>query len=110
MGRLDYGEVIEKIIQQHARAQSEKDLERVQIVFDRENHRYLLLYVGWQNEERIHGCPIHINIKDGKIWIEQDFTEEGLANQLVELGVPKTDIVLGFRSPHVRQFTEFAVA
>lgn len=110
MGRLDYGEVIEKIIQQHARDQSEKDLERVQIVFDKEHHRYLLLYVGWQNEERIHGCPIHINIKDGKIWIEQDFTEEGLANQLVELGVPKTDIVLGFRAPYVRQFTEFAVA
>ncbi|MEY2911250.1 MAG: hypothetical protein RLZZ184_559, partial [Cyanobacteriota bacterium] len=26
----------------------------------------------------------------------------------VELGVPKSDIVLGFRSPYVRQFTGFA--
>lgn len=110
MDRLDYREIIEKIIQQHAREQSEKDLEKVQVVFDTERDRYLLLYVGWQDEERIHGCPIHIDIKDGKIWIQQDFTEEGLANQLLELGVPKTDIVLGFRAPYVRQFTGFSVA
>jgi XisI protein len=96
MDRLDYREAVEKIIQQHANEQSEKDLDKVQVVFDRERDRYLLLYVGWQDEERIHGCPIHIDIQDGKIWIQQDFTEEGLANQLVELGVPKTDIVLGF--------------
>ena len=51
---------------------------------------------------------IHISIKDGKIWIERDFTEEGIPHQLVELGVPKSDIVLGFRSPYVRQFTGFA--
>lgn len=83
---------------------------QVEIVFDEKRERYLLLYVGWNEEDRIHGCPIHIDIKDGKIWIQQDFTEEGLAYQLVELGVPKTDIVLGFRAPYVRQFTEFAVA
>lgn len=110
MDRLDYREIIEKIIQQHAREHSEKDLEQVEVVFDKERDRYLLLYVGWQEEERIHGCPIHIDIKDGKIWIQRDFTEEGLAYQLVELGVPKTDIVLGFRAPYVRQFTDFAVA
>ncbi len=51
---------------------------------------------------------IHIDIINGKIWIQCDFTEEGVANELVELGVPKTDIVLGFRSPHMRQFTGFA--
>ncbi|GET40978.1 XisI protein [Microseira wollei] len=110
MERLDYRQLIEKIIQQHAREQSEKELDKVQVVFDKERDSYLLLYVGWREEERIHGCPIHIDIKDGKIWIQQDFTEEGLANQLVELGVPKTDIVLGFRAPYVRQFTGFAVA
>jgi XisI protein len=110
MDRLDYREAIEKIIQQHAIEHSEKDLEKVEVVFDKERDRYLLLYVGWNEEDRIYGCPIHIDIKDGKIWIQQDFTEEGLAHQLVELGIPKTDIVLGFRAPYVRQFTEFAVA
>lgn len=110
MERIDYRELIEKIIQQHAAEQNPQYAKNVQVVFDRTRDNYLLLYVGWNGEKRIHGCPIHININDGKIWIQQDFTEEGLANQLVELGVPKTDIVLGFRTPYVRQFTGFAVA
>jgi hypothetical protein len=80
------------------------------IIFDEERDRYLILHVGWQDEQRIHGCPVHIDIKDGKIWIQRDFTEAGLAHELVEMGVPKEDIVLAFRSPFVRQFTGFAVA
>ena len=110
MERLDYRELVQKIIYQHSLEQSEEDADKAQVVFDLERDRYLLLYVGWRDEERIHGCPIHIDIKDGKIWIQQDFTEAGLANQLVELGVPKADIVLGFRVPYVRQFTGLAVA
>jgi hypothetical protein len=109
MERLNYRELVQKIIHQHAIEQSEKDLENTEIVFDLDRDRYLLLYVGWRDEERIHGCPIHIDIKDGKIWIQRDFTEEGLASQLLELGVPRTDIILGFRAPYVRQFTGFAV-
>ncbi|KOR34048.1 MULTISPECIES: XisI protein [Planktothricoides] len=110
MEKLNYRDLVQKVISQHASDRSEKDVETTEIVFDTERDRYLLLYVGWHDEERMYGCPIHIDIKDGKIWIQRDFTEEGLANQLMELGVPKTDIVLGFRSPYVRQFTEFAVA
>ncbi|NEO58245.1 MAG: XisI protein [Okeania sp. SIO3B5] len=53
-------------------------------------------------------------VKDGKIWIQQDFTEQGIAQQLLDLGVPKSDIVLAFRSPFrspfVRQFSDFSVS
>ncbi|MDJ1168735.1 XisI protein [Roseofilum sp. BLCC_M154] len=110
MEGLNYRELVQQLIEQHAREQSPEDLETIELVFDTDRDRYLLLYVGWQDEKRMHGCPIHIDIKEGKIWIQRDFTEEGLANQLLELGVPKTDIVLGFRSPYVRQFTGFAIA
>lgn len=47
-------------------------------------------------------------MRDVKIWIQRDFTEEGVASELVDLGVPKTDIVLGFKPPDMRQFTGFA--
>ena len=110
MEGLNYRDLVEKIITQHAGEQSEEDRETTEIVFDRDRYRYLLVNVGWNDEERMYGCPIHIDIKDGKIWIQRDFTEEGLAYQLMELGVPKTDIVLGFRAPYVRQFTGFAIA
>ena len=56
----------------------------------------------------VYGTIIHVDIRDGKIWIQRDFTEEGVASELVDLGVPKTDIVLGFKPPSMRQFTDFA--
>jgi hypothetical protein len=108
MEKLDYQELVKRIIYKYANEQPKEDLENTEIIFDTERDRYLLLYVGWNDEERVYGCPIHISIKDDKIWIQRDFTEEGIANQLVELGVPTTDIVLGFRSPYVRQFIGFA--
>ncbi|BDI18760.1 hypothetical protein ANSO36C_45620 [Nostoc cf. commune SO-36] len=108
MENLNYQELVKKIIYKYVNEQPKEDLENTEIVFDTERDRYLLLYVGWNDEERVYGCPIHLSIKDEKIWIQRDFTEEGIANQLVELGVPTTDIVLGFRSPYVRQFTGFA--
>ncbi|WP_264197053.1 element excision factor XisI family protein [Microseira wollei] len=41
--------------------------------------------------------------------LARDGTQSGIAQQLVDAGVPKSDIVLGYRSPFVRQFTGFAV-
>jgi XisI protein len=79
----------------------------VQTVFDNEQDHYQLLYVGWRGNKRTFGCILHLDIKDGKIWIQHDGTEVGIANQLVELGVPKEDIVLAFHEPYVRQFTDF---
>jgi hypothetical protein len=79
----------------------------VQSIFDAEHDRYQLLYVGWRGNKRAFGCILYLEIKDGKIWIQHDGTEEGIANRLVEMGVPKQDIILAFHEPGVRQFTGF---
>lgn len=42
------------------------------------------------------------------MWIQHDGTERGLASELMEQGVPRGDIVLGFRAPARRKYTEFA--
>lgn len=52
----------------------------------------------------------HFDIVDEKIWIQQNNTEAMIADELVERGVPATDIVLGFVVPDARQFSGFAVA
>ena len=109
MERLNYRELVKQLLTQYLSYQNSEDPIGMETIFDEKQGRYLLLHVGWRDEERIHGCPIHIDIKDGKIWIQRDFTEAGLAEELVQLGVPKTDIVLAFRSPFVRQFTGFTV-
>ncbi|MBD2606494.1 MULTISPECIES: XisI protein [Nostocales] len=79
----------------------------VQTIFDEQQDHYQLLYVGWRGNKRDFGCILHLDIKDGKIWIQHDGTEIGIANQLVEMGVPKQDIILAFHEPYIRQFTEF---
>jgi hypothetical protein len=77
-------------------------------VIDPQRDHYQLLSIGWNGNQRIHGCVFHIALKDQKIWIEHDGTEEGIANRLVEMGVPKNEIVLAFQPPFRRQFGEFA--
>ena len=49
-------------------------------------------------------------IQGGKIWIEEDGTQEGLATLLVAAGVPREDIVLAFHAPEMRALSDFAVA
>ena len=39
-----------------------------------------------------------------------NYTEDGIAGELEEASIPPNDIVLGFRSPKIRQYTGYAVA
>ena len=45
-----------------------------------------------------------------EFWIQRDGTEYGIAQELVDAGIPKERIVLAFKSPELRKLTEFAVA
>ena len=42
--------------------------------------------LGWQKGERITGMTVYVRIRDGKFWIEEDWTEDGIATDLVRLG------------------------
>ncbi len=79
-------------------------------IFDDEKGHYLLLEQGWRDVHYIRHIPLYITLKNGKIWIEEDMTETGLAPYFVAQRVPKEDIVLAFHPPEMRQYTEFAVA
>ena len=83
---------------------------RCEAIFDREHDRYALITLGWQAGKRVHFLLVHIDIMDGKVWIEKDNTEASVASELVEAGIPKSQIVLAFRPPDVRKHTEYAVA
>ncbi len=79
----------------------------IETLFDTDRDHYQLLHVGWSKNHRSFSCILHLDIRAEKIWIQHDGTEEGIANPLVDLGVPKEDIVLAFHEPAVRQYTEF---
>jgi hypothetical protein len=83
MEKLNYKEVVQTILKNHVRNHSNSQTE-VQLIFDTERDRYQVINIGWQDLTRVFGCIIYVEIKDGKIWIERDGTEIGVANELVE--------------------------
>ena len=105
-----YRQYIQNILLEKSQRSSKNKIfseYEVQTIFDTERDHYQLLCVGWRNNKRDFGCVLHLDIKDDKIWIQNDSTDTGIANQLLEMGVPKEDIVLAFHEPEVRQFTGF---
>ena len=88
-----------------------ENIEAPNIFFDRENNSYLIVSQGWEKTgKRHHDCLIDIEIKNGKLWIQCDGTPYGIANELEQEGIKKSEIVLAFHEPEVRKFTEYAIA
>ena len=111
MDPLDpWRDVLERILGEHAAMPSSYGVIRSEVLFDRKRDRYLLIDVGWKGHERIHEPLIHVDLIDGKLWIQYDGTEEGVATELVAAGVPHDRIVLAFKPPEVRKYTDFAAA
>jgi XisI protein len=109
--RLKYRDMIKNILQQHVAYRATlPDGYDSQVLFDDDRGQYLILDMGWSGDQYLHATPIHVSLIGDKIWIQCDDTEEGVATDLLEAGVAKEDIVLGFRHPKVRQHTGFAVA
>lgn len=83
---------------------------RFEAVFDRDQDRYLVVVVGWDGNHHVHSTLIHVDVIEGKLWVQHDETEEGVAPDLVAAGVPPERIVLGFKSPARRAVTGYAAA
>lgn len=105
-----YQNIIEKVLNEYAAIPYKYGEVERRTIFDRQKNNYLLYIVGWDADERVHGTLIHVDIIDGKIWIQRDGTEDGIATDLEREGVPKSDIVLAFHAPELRKYTEYAAA
>ncbi len=112
MKRLaQYRQAIRQLLRAHSspkKTHANSEIE-YQLIFDSEHDHYQLLDIGWDDLKRIYNCFIHIDIKDGKIWIQRNMTEADLAQELVEMGVAKEDIVLGLHPPYKRPYTGYGV-
>ena len=82
---------------------------RNEVVLDKENDHYLVITIGWDGETSVRDCIFHIDIINDKIWIQEDNSDSDIASILIEAGIPKSDIVLGFQSPSMRPFSSYAL-
>ncbi|MDJ0692375.1 MAG: XisI protein [Xenococcaceae cyanobacterium MO_188.B32] len=99
MDRLDkYRHIMCQFLQDFA-----TDDPEAQLIFDKERDRFLVMHVGWRNDYRIYGCAIQLDLIDDKVWIQNNSTEIFVDRELIKRGVDPKDIVLGFRSPSIRE-------
>ena len=83
---------------------------RTELILDDASGHYQVLQIGWKDRRRIHGTLFHVDLIGEKVYVEHDGTDLALVDDLLEGGIPKHDIVMGFHPPNQRKFTDFAVA
>jgi hypothetical protein len=88
-----YRQYIQSILTYHCQIDPVGEMTETYTVFDTTDDHYQVVSVGWEDGSRMYGCLIHVDLKDGKIWIQYDGTEYAIANELIDLGVPKQDIM-----------------
>ena len=108
---LKYQQAILSLLNEYDIFWGNSDGLKNHIIADKEKLDYVMLTMGWQNENRYeHLLCFHLEIKDGKIWIHENNTEALIADELIAKGVIREDIILGFVEPEIRQYSGFAMA
>ena len=107
---IQYRQIIRSALQPYVELSYANIKVRNIAAFDSQNDQYVIISEGWNHQQHLHGCLIHIEIMDGKVWIQVDGTEGGIAETLMLAGIPKNEIVLGFHEPEIRPHTRFAIA
>lgn len=80
------------------------------LLLDQAHDSYALIAIGFSNKRRIHHFLIHMEIINGKVWLQTDNTDFEIARDLEKAGIAKSEIVLGFHEPKLRPHTEYAAA
>jgi hypothetical protein len=78
-----------------------------QMIIDKDRNHYQLVKIGWDEKQQqfVFGVLFHFDIINDKIWLQLNNTEFYVVDELVEMGVPKSDIVLGFQPPTISQLS-----
>jgi hypothetical protein len=105
-----YRHIIKQALTERANLMRSQPLpgEEIVCLLDEPTDNYLLLRVGWLSNKRLYSVTLHVRLVNGKVYIEQDWTDDFLAD-FIAAGVSRKDIVLAFTPPEMRQ-SEVAIA
>lgn len=73
-----------------------------QAIISQDNNIFILIVMGWHRKDYIHNLVFHIEIKEDKVVIHEDRTDFGMANELMEKGISKSDIILNYLKPSIK--------
>jgi len=104
----EYRGIIRKVMGEYS-ASSTRGGVTGELVEDPKIDHFEVLRFGWDGHRRIHGSIVHLDIINGKIWVQYDGTDRSVAEELVRAGVPKEDIVLAEKPEDLRPLTGYGV-
>jgi len=104
-----YSQIVRNLITDYAGIPARNGEVEDKAFFDEANGRYLLMAVGWEGSERVHAVVFHIDIVGDKIWLQRNHTNRDIAQELVDAGIPRENIVIGYRHPELRTYSGYAV-
>jgi hypothetical protein len=111
MDRTDeYRVIVKRLLQEVADMTPSDENIRTEFVCDDSLGHYQVGQVGWEGKRRVDEVFLHLDVFDGKVWLQHDGTNLRIAEDLIRDGVPREHIVLAFHHPSRRPDTEFAVA
>ncbi len=103
-----YAAIVRRVLTEIAELSPSTETLRTELVFNENQGHYHLGEVGWDGDDRIDVMLLHIDIIEGRIWLQYNGTDLRVGEELVRAGIPRDQIVLGFQPPELRQYTDFA--
>ncbi len=91
-----YQQIVIDFLEEYARIRyaNGPELEQ-QVLADRERNHFQLVSVGWHQGRFVHEVVFHFDIKEGKVFIQQNWSDLRLVNELTARGISSSDIVVG---------------
>src|SRR5258706_7132920 len=105
----EYREIVRRVIEEYASYKPSHGQIESEAVVDPARDHYEVMHVGWDGVRRVHGSVVHVDIIDGKVWVQYDGTSRPIAEELTAAGIPREDIVLAFHPADLRGHRGFPV-
>ncbi len=106
-----YSAILSDLVEEYAAPHGANAEFEKQVLIDTRHLHFQVQSLGWLGDKFIHSVMLHFDIKpNAKIWIQQNWTEDDVAVALIERGVAREDIVIGFQPPRYRKLSGYSVA
>jgi hypothetical protein len=105
-----YRRYVQELLEEYVAQGPSREGVESQLLIDSQRNHYQWMRVGWKDFQRVYHVVIHLDIQDGKVWIQQNKTDSNLTELLVEAGVDRNDIVLGLQPIYKRDSSNLVVA
>lgn len=107
MDRLKYREVLQSVVNRHAKFQPANGNIKTHAVCDTQNDDYMVVDSGWNEKgRRIYDVVIHFRLQDDQVMVERDNTDAEVVRELIEDGIAKDDITLAYNAVPFQKLDE----